>query len=137
MRYGVLHDVARKVFAGEPIDVTMGHVNVIWQADACAQSLRALRHAMVPAVPLNVSGPETVSIRALAQAFGRAFGKPVTIIGQEARTAWLANTGKAAGLFGYPSVPLARMIEWTADWVERGMGSLGKATHFEVRTGSY
>ena len=137
MRYGVLHDVARKVFAGEPIDVTMGHVNVIWQGDACAQSLRALRHAMVPAVPLNVSGPETVSIRALAQAFGRAFGKPVTIIGQEARTAWLANTGRAAGLFGYPSVPLARMIEWTADWVERGMGSLGKATHFEVRTGSY
>jgi nucleoside-diphosphate-sugar epimerase len=137
MRYGVLHDVATKVFAGEPIDVTMGHVNVIWQGDACRQSLRMLRHAAVPALPLNVSGPETVSIRALAEAFGARFAKPAFITGKEAESAWLADTGKAAALFGYPSVPLRRMIEWTADWIERGMGSFGKATHFEIRTGTY
>ena len=137
MRYGVLHDVATKVFAGEPIDVTMGHVNVIWQGDACSQSLRMLRHAAVPALALNVSGPETVSIRALAQALGESLGKPAIIIGEEAESAWLADTGKAAGFFGYPSVPLRRMIEWTADWIKRGMGSFGKATHFEVRTGTY
>ncbi len=137
MRYGVLHDVATKVFAGEPIDVTMGHVNVIWQGDACSQSLRMLRHAAVPALPLNVSGPETVSIRALAHAFGESFGKAAIVTGEEAGSAWMADTGKAASLFGYPSVPLRRMVEWTADWIERGMGSFGKATHFEVRTGTY
>ena len=137
MRYGVLHDVATKVFAGEPIDVTMGHVNVVWQGDACGQSLRMLRHAAVPALPLNVSGPETLSIRALAKAFGERFGRPPIIIGEEAASAWLADTGRAAELFGYPSVPLRRMIAWTADWIERGMGSFGKATHFEVRTGTY
>jgi nucleoside-diphosphate-sugar epimerase len=137
MRYGVLHDVAAKVLAGEPVDVTMGHVNVIWQGDACAQSLRALSHADVPAMALNVSGPETVSVRMLAESFARLLGKPARIVGREAETAWLANTGKAAKLFGYPSVPLASMIEWAADWVAKRRGSFGKSTHFEERTGTY
>ena len=137
MRYGVLHDLARKVLSGEAVDVTMGHVNVIWQGDACAQSLRALRHAEVPASPINISGPETVSVRWLAQEFAQRFGKRVEIVGQEAPTAWLANTAQAARLFGYPQVPLARLIDWQADWMARGLKSLGKATHFEVRDGTY
>lgn len=137
MRYGVLHDLAAKVFAGEAVDLSMGHVNVIWQGDACSQSLRALRHAEVPSVPINISGPETVSIRWLAQEFAGRFGVEAKFTGEEAPTAWLANTACAAALFGYPSVPLARMIDWTADWVGRGMSSFGKATHFETRTGSY
>lgn len=137
MRYGVLHDLASKVHAGEVVDLTMGHVNVIWQGDACAQSLRALRHASVPCAPLNVSGPETVSIRWLAEAFAERFGVEVRFSGEEAPSAWLANTAKAAGLFGYPSVPLERMIDWTSDWIAHGKGSLGKATHFETRSGIY
>lgn len=137
MRYGVLHEVARKVFAGEAIDVTTGHVNVIWQGDACSQSLRALRHCTVPSVPINVSGPETVSIRAVATEFGRRFGKSVEFIGKEAPTAWLANTGRAAALFGYPTVPLEWMIDWTADWVARDMVRLDKSTHFQVRSGQF
>lgn len=137
MRYGVLHDLGTRVLAGETVDVTMGHVNVIWQGDACAQSLRALRHVTTPASPLNVSGPETVSIRWLAGEFARRFGVEPKIVGTEAPTAWLANTARAAGLFGYPRVPLARLVDWQVDWLRRGMSSLGKATHFEVRTGTY
>lgn len=137
MRYGVLRDVAERVRAGAPLDVTMGHVNVIWQGDACAQALRSLCHAAVPSAPINVSGPETVSVRWLAGEFGRRFGVEPRITGAEAETAWLANTARAAGLFGYPGVPLARMIDWTADWVGRGMHGLDKATHFETRSGDY
>ncbi len=137
MRYGVLHDLAGKVRMGEEVDLSMGHVNVIWQGDACSQSLRALRHCTTPATPINISGPETVSIRALALAFGDLFGKPPRFTGVEAPTAWLANTSRAAGLFGYPEVPLARMVSWTADWIDRSMPSLGKATHYEARSGTY
>lgn len=137
MRYGVLHDLAAKVHAGEVVDLAMGHVNVIWQGDACAQSLRALRHADIPSVPINISGPETVSIRWMAQEFAKRFGVAVRFTGEEAPTAWLANTARAAGLFGYPDVPLDRMIDWTADWIAHGKSSLGKATHFETRSGTY
>jgi nucleoside-diphosphate-sugar epimerase len=137
MRYGVLHDLGRKVLDGQPVDVTMGHVNVIWQGDACAQALRALAHVVVPSVPINVSGPEIVSIRWLAQEFGRRFGTVPTITGDEAPTAWIANCTRAAHLFGYPKVPLERLIDWQADWLLRGMGSLGKATHFETRSGTF
>ena len=115
MRYGVLHDVATKVRNGEAINLTAGHVNVIWQGDANAMVLRALGlHGAVS--PLNVSGPETISIRVLAQAFGERLGKAPVFTGVEAADGWLVNTAAATRLFGPPSVPLAKLVDWTADW---------------------
>lgn len=137
MRYGVLHDVASKVFAGAPVDVTMGHVNVIWQGEANEQALRLLAHCTAPTSPLNVSGAEVVSVRALAAEFGRRFGKAPVVTGTESPTAWLVDTRAAQKLFGAPRVPLAQMIDWQADWIRRGGESLGKPTHFETRDGKY
>jgi nucleoside-diphosphate-sugar epimerase len=137
MRYGVLHDVAARVLAGQPINLATGHVNVIWQGDANAMVLRALAHATVPSSPLNVSGPETISVRWLAQCFGQRLGKEPVFTGTEAAEGWLVNTAAAARLFGYPTVPLGTLIDWTADWVGRGMPSLGKDTHFDVRDGNF
>jgi nucleoside-diphosphate-sugar epimerase len=136
LRYGVLADVALKVWQGAPVDVTMGHVNVIWQGDANSQALRCLAVATVPTSPLNVSGPMT-SIRWLAEEFARRFGKPVAIVGTEAPTAWLMNTSQAESLFGYPRVPLLRQIGWVADWIAREQRLLGKPTKFENRDGKY
>jgi nucleoside-diphosphate-sugar epimerase len=137
MRYGVLHDVALRVLAGKPINLTTGHVNVIWQGDANAMVLRALGHCTLPSSPLNVSGPETVSVRWLAECFGHQLGKQPVFIGSEATEAWLVNTIEARRLFGYPNVPLAKLIDWTADWVSRGMPSLGKETHYDTRDGNF
>jgi nucleoside-diphosphate-sugar epimerase len=137
MRYGVLHDVARKVLAREPIDLAMGHVNVIWQGDANSQALRALAHCTAPTSGLNVSGAEATSIRALAAAFGERFGVAPAFTGTESPTAWLVNTGEAQRLFGPPEVDLPTLLDWTADWITRRMPSLGKDTHYEVRDGSY
>jgi nucleoside-diphosphate-sugar epimerase len=137
LRYGVLHDVATRVHRGQPIDVTMGYVNVIWQGDANEQGLRLLPHCTTPTSPINVSGPGKVSIRWLAGQFSERLGKTPHIVGNEADTAWLVDTTAARELFGDPRVPVDTMIDWTADWVERGQPSLGRETHFETRDGKY
>ncbi len=137
LRYGVLHDIATKVFTGTPVPLSMGHANVIWQGDANAWTLRALRHAS-PACPvLNVTGPETVSVRWVAQQFATRLGKQVSFTGQEAPDALLSNAARAFALFGYPRVPLLQLVDWVAHWVARGGRSLGKATKFEVRDGRF
>jgi nucleoside-diphosphate-sugar epimerase len=137
MRYGVLHDVAWNVFQQKPVDLAMGHVNVIWQGDANEQALRLLAHCSSPATPINITGPDKVSVRWLAEEFGKRLGRKPKLAGREAPTAWLIDTGEAKRLFGAPRVPLASMIDWVADWVSRGQPSLGKPTHFDTRDGRY
>ncbi len=137
MRYGVLYDVAASVFAGLPLNLAMGHADVIWQGDANEQALRLLAHCTTPASPINVTGPRHTSVRWLASEFGKRFSRTPVLMGQEAPTAWLLDTSEAQRLFGPPAVPMATMIDWVADWVARGGASLGKPTHFSARDGKY
>ena len=136
MRYGVLHDVAQKVWQRAPIDLAMGHANVIWQGDASDWSLRALGACTTPATPLNVSGP-MIRIREVAEGLGRRLGIDPVFAGAEAPTAWLVDCSQAFALFGPPQVSLDTMLDWTADWVRGGGESLGKPTHYEARDGRY
>jgi nucleoside-diphosphate-sugar epimerase len=137
MRYGVLHDIATKVFQGRPIDVSLGHVNFIWQGDAAAQALRCLAHCDTPISPINVSGHEILAVRDLAEKLGQRLGREPILTGEEQPTAWLTDTSQAVKLFGLPIVDTDQLIAWTADWVARSMPSLGKPTKYEVRDGKY
>jgi nucleoside-diphosphate-sugar epimerase len=137
MRYGVLHDVATRVREGVPIDLAMGHVNVIWQGDANAAALRCLAHATTPTTPLNVTGPETISVRWLAEELGRRFGRSPVLMGTEAEAGWVSSAARMVAELGPPRVPLDSMIGSTVDWLARGGASLGKPTHYEVRDGRF
>ncbi|HYT95029.1 MAG TPA: NAD-dependent epimerase/dehydratase family protein [Gemmataceae bacterium] len=137
MRYGVLVDIARKVFAGELVDVTMGCLNALWQGDANAMALGAFAHLSCPPLVVNLAGPEVLSVRRVAEEFGRLLGKPVTLCGAEAADALLSNGQLGHRLFGYPRVSAGEMLRWIADWVQRGGTHLGKPTHFEVRDGRF
>jgi nucleoside-diphosphate-sugar epimerase len=137
LRYGVLRDIGNRVFAGKPIDLSTGHVNVIWQGDVINQSILCLEHCRTPANIINMTGPETASVRYIAQQFARIFGKDAVFANDEGPIALLNNASKAARLFGYPTVPLLRMIEWVAHWIDQGGASLEKPTHFEVRDGKF
>lgn len=136
-RYGVLRDVADRVWRGEPIDLTTGHVNVIWQGDAAAIALRSLEHCRVPPLVINVTGPAVVAIRALAEAIGTALGRAPHFIGHESPTALLSDATLAVRIFGTPPTSLATMVDHVCDWVRRGGHGLGKPTHYDERTGAF
>ncbi|WP_306259375.1 NAD(P)-dependent oxidoreductase [Pararhizobium sp. IMCC21322] len=137
VRYGVLHDLAQKVLAGEPIDVSMGHVTLIWQGEANARALRSLAQTTTPTSPINVTGEHVIAVRDIAEAFAKRFDKPANIVGTEAPTAWLNDASASMKAFGPLAISLEDMIDWQADWLIRGGRSLDKPTHFEARDGKY
>lgn len=137
LRYGVLVDIAQKVWAGEPVDVANGHVNVIWQRDANAMILQAFEKASSPPFVLNVSGPEFLSVRKVAEQYGQMMGKKVSITGTESGDALLSNGSLAYSLYGKPETSVQQMMEMIADWVMRGGENIGKPTHFETRDGKF
>jgi len=136
-RYGVLVDIAVKIKNNEPVDLSMGYFNVIWQGDANEQVLRALETTSSPAMILNITGEEILQVRDTAIEFGKLFGVEAKLSGQESPTALLNNSSLAFELFGKPKVPVSKIIEWTADWMTADKRLLGKPTHFEVRDGKY
>lgn len=137
LRYGVLVDIATRVFRDEPISLAMGHVNVIWQGDANRVAIECLSRASVPPFVVNVTGTKTLSVRTLAAWFGERFKKTPRFAGTEGRDALLSNAAHMAATFGEPEVSLDRMQEWVADWVEQGGPLLGKPTKFEARDGRF
>lgn len=136
-RYGVLRDIADRVVSGEPIDLSMGRVNLIWQRDANAIALRALVHCAVPPLVLNVTGRPAYPVRWLAEELGRRLGTLPVFRGIESESALLSDAARSEALFGSPPVGVDEMLDCVADWVARGGRSLGKPTHYESREGRY
>ncbi|SOC40955.1 NAD-dependent epimerase/dehydratase family protein [Ureibacillus acetophenoni] len=137
LRYGVLLEVAKSVYNGEPVDVTMGHVNVIWQGSANEYAIRSLIHASTPPTIFNATGPEILSVKWVANEFAKYFEKEAIIIGEEAETALLSNATKAHRIFGYPSVSIRELIELIANWIQNDGELLNKPSHFQERKGQF
>jgi nucleoside-diphosphate-sugar epimerase len=137
LRYGTLVDIARRVFAGESIDLTMGFFNAIWQGDANSYALRSLQLCSTPPAILNVTGPERISVREIAQWFGAAFGRPPRFANTEGPLALLSDSSRCRALLGEPTVPLSVLRQWVAHWVQTGGSSLNRPTHFEVVDGRF
>ena len=136
-RYGVLRDLADRVWAGRPVDVGMGRVNLIWQRDANAVALSGLAHAAVPPFVVNVTGRPAHRVRWLAEKLGSRLGKEPRFEGAEQDTALLSNAALMEARFGAPEVGIAEMLDRVAEWVMAGGRSLGKPTRFEERDGRF
>jgi nucleoside-diphosphate-sugar epimerase len=137
LRYGVLVDIARAVFGKKPVDLRMGYVNCMWQRDANSVALRSLSLCGTPPAILNLTGPETLSTRWIAEEFGRRFGVEPVFGGRESLDALLNNAARSHELFGLPTVTPDEMIDWIAAWLARGNPLLNKPTHFDVQDGKF
>lgn len=137
LRYGIIREIVDKVKNNEDIDVSMGQVNVIWQPDAARYALLLLDEAKSPATVFNVTGPETISVRYIAEYCSKKMNLPVSIIKNENSTALLSNSSKLFSKYGYPLVPLNNIIDYTIDWVLKDGSKLDAPTHYETRNGEY
>lgn len=137
LRYGVLYDIARKVWAEEPVSLETPCFNCIWQGDANEIAIRGLLLAESPVRRMNITGPEIVSVQYAAEMFGNLFHKPVQFTGVPGEKSLLNNSAQCLAAFGYPRVSIETLIEWQAQWMLDGGRNLGKPTHFEERKGSF
>lgn len=137
LRYGVLVDLATRIQNGQPIDVTMGSFNVIWQSDANAHALFSLMDCSSPPFVVNVTGPETLCVRSISEQLAERMNLPVQFVGRESSTALLNDARFSHQHYGRPAVDLSEILDDVADWVKRGRESLGKPTGFEVRDGKF
>src|SRR5690554_5532534 len=137
LRYGVLVDIATKVKNKQPLDLSMGYFNVIWQGDVNDVVLRSIEVASSPAKILNITGEEILRVRDVAKKFGELFEVEPILVGEEAPTALLNNSQQAYELYGRPKVAISQVIEWIAEWMKEDKKLLGKPTHYEVRDGKY
>jgi len=137
LRYGTLVDIARRVFDGAPIDLTVGWFNAIWQGDANSYAFRSLELCASPPEILNVTGPEKIRVRDAAAWFGAAFGREPRFVNSEGPVALLSDSSRCRARLGEPGVPLSRLRQWVAHWVAAGGSSLNKPTHFEVTDGRF
>lgn len=137
LRYGVLHDIARQIWNDEPVNNSVGFFNVLWQGDANNFALMSLEHCGSPAVPLNITGPETIPTEYVAEKMGEIMGRKVKYLTSPGEKCYLNNAARAVELFGYPSVSIDTMVRWQAEWIMQGNKTLGKPTHFEVNDGKF
>jgi len=137
LRYGVLLDTALRVQTGQAVPLSMGYLNAIWQGDASAMSLQSLACADSPPNVINITGTELLSVRWIAEEFGKRFGKKVRFEGEESSDALLSNAQKSHQLFGHPRISVHQLMDWIADWVGKGGTTLAKPTHFEERAGRF
>lgn len=136
-RYGVVREIAKQVFDNVPIDISTNNVNVIWQSDANEIAIRSLLHTEIPAKVLNVTGPEIISIKWIAEQLAVKLGKEVAFVGEPESTALLNNASECHRLFGYPSVSIKEIIDITVQWILHGGDEFGKDTHFQERKGKF
>ncbi|MSU60826.1 MAG: NAD-dependent epimerase/dehydratase family protein [Pedosphaera sp.] len=136
LRYGVLLDIAQRVWAGQPVDLAASRFNSIWQGDANDMILRAFPLTSSPASSWNLTGP-CLRVREIAFQFGEILGRAPVFTGEESNTALLSNPQRLYSHLGPPSTPLGDILRWTAHWVQSGGRCLNKPTHFEVRDGQY
>ena len=137
LRYGVLVDISTKVWRREAIDLSVGWLNCIWQRDANDMILRALGLVSNPPGFLNLTGPDILSVRQVAEEIGRCMDRPPVFSGTESETALLSNPSKICAALGAPPTPISQAIRWTSDWIKNGQPTSMKPTHFEVRDGKY
>ena len=137
LRYGVVVDLAQRILRQEPIDLSTGYFNVIWQGYANSVALKCLGLASSPPAILNVTGIECARVRDLAARLGDLLGVAPILRGTESPTALLSNASQCHSRFGSPEVDLDTMVEWAAAWLKQGGVTLNKPTHFEARDGKF
>ena len=137
LRYGVFVDVAQELLAGNPVDISTAHVNIVWLADANAMTLRALEHVRAPLQVINVTGPEMLNVKTVSEQLAEELGVKATFTGQERTTALLSNATLGIECLGAPEVSADQVIRWTADWVGNQRPLLDKPTKFQVQDGKY